>query len=86
MRQEFAKKEQARQLYFESLRMFSSTIQSPARQAICSLLMNNTEQSEKLLAQIESDLHTRSSQVPSHLLLQNLHQEAKLLIQLYLVN
>ena len=31
-------------------------------------------------------MHTRRTQVPSHLLLQNLHQEAQLLIDLYAIN
>lgn len=66
--------------------MFSQSIQRPARLAICALLKEEKTQSIALLGQIESDLHTRIEQVPSHLLLQNLHQEAQLLIDLFAIN
>ena len=84
--QQFALKQQAKQLYSESLRMYSQSIQRPARFAICALIKDDEAQSCALLNQIENDLHNRSNFVPSHLLLQNLHQEAKLLIGLFTIN
>jgi len=63
----------AKQLYQESLRMFSPSVYLRARQAICALVKDSKAQLTELLVQIESDLHSRRRQVPSHLLFQNLH-------------
>ena len=62
--------------------MFSQNVYLPARKAICALVKDNETSLTALLTQIETDLHSRLSQVPSHLLFQNLHQEAQLLIDL----
>lgn len=62
--------------------MFSQNVYLPARKAICALVKDNEPSLTALLTQIETDLHSRINQVPSHLLFQNLHQEAQLLIDL----
>lgn len=48
-RAKFAMHDQARQLYRESMRMFSQSIQMPARQAICSLVKDDQVQQVALL-------------------------------------
>ena len=86
MRDEFKKHGQAQTIYDESLRMFSQSIQVPARNAMCALTRQDDELTKTLLAKIEVDLHERCKTIPAHQLQQNLYQESQLIIDLYSLN
>jgi len=69
-------------LYKENLKMYTSTLQDPARKAICSLLKLDEPRALTFLTDISTDVFNKRLIIPAHQLASNINQETYLVLDL----